>query len=115
MLRPDLNLRPRKRGPGLFEATLGSLSGAATAGVLGLFAIGLYPAIVTRDPSYFFKYPSLSLISCLGSAPIGWLLGWAIGPRLGRRFNNPKIEIIAGIIAGLVPFGAIILWVALTA
>jgi hypothetical protein len=113
MLRPDLRLRPAKRGPGLFEATLGALAGAATAGVLGLFAVGLYPAIVTRDAAYLFKYPSLSLISCLASAPIGWLLGWLIGPPLGRRFNNPKVEIIAGVIAGFVPFGAIILWVAL--
>jgi len=113
MLTPRLTAGPEKRGSGPFDATLGALVGATTGGVLGLFAIGIYPAIVTRDISYLIKFPSLSLVSCLICAPVGWLLGWLIGPRLGRHFNSPKVEIVAGAVAGLVPVIAIILWVAL--
>jgi hypothetical protein len=112
MLRPQMNQDPGKRGPGLFEATLGALVGAATGGVFGLFAVGIYPAMVTRDLTWFFKTPSLNLISCLVCVPVGWLLGWLLGPPLGKRFNSPKVEIAAGVVAGLVPVGVIIVLVA---
>jgi hypothetical protein len=115
MLRPQINQDPGKRGPGLFEASLGALIGAATGGVLGLFAVGAYPAMVTRDLSWFFRTPSLNVISCLVCVPVGWLLGWLVGPPLGRRFRSPKVEIAAGVVAGLIPVGVIIVLVALRA
>jgi hypothetical protein len=113
MARPQLNLGPGKRGPGLFDATLGALAGAGTSGIFGLFSVGLYPAIVNRDVSELFRYASLSLGACLICVPIGWFLGWLIGPWFGRRFKSPKVEFAAGVVAGLVPVGAVVLGVAL--
>jgi hypothetical protein len=113
MLPPQLGQKPKQRGPGLFQATLGSVSGLVTAGVLGLFAVGLYPAIATGDLRHLFKYPHLVAISWLICAPSGWILGWLVGPQLGRRYNSPRIEIIAGLVAGLVPVAAIVLCVVL--
>jgi len=111
MLPPQLGQKSKQRGPGLFDATLGAVFGLVTSGVLGLFAVGLYPAIKTGDLSHLFKYPHLVAISWLICAPSGWILGWLVGPALGRRYKSPKIEIIAGFVAGLVPVTAIILWV----
>lgn len=112
MLPPHLSHKPKRRSPGLFDATLGALAGAVTGGVLGLFAVGIYPTIVAHDITHLFRYPLLSVISCLICAPVSWILGWLIGPQLGRRFNSPKTEIIAGVVAGLVPVAGVILWAA---
>jgi len=113
MLPPRTGPKTDKGPPGLFRATLGALAGAVTGGVLGLFAVGSYPAIATRDVTYLFKFPSLSIVSCLISALLGWFLGWLIGPPLGRRFDSPKVEIAAGVVAGLIPITIIIVLIVL--
>jgi len=91
------------RRPGFGEASFGAVSGTVVAAIGGLFAIGVAAAVIEKNPAELFQTPILSLISWLICAPAGWLIGGQIGPRLGERFNSPKLEVIAGGFGGLIP------------
>ena len=98
------------RHPGIGEANLGAVAGAVVGAIGGLFAIGIGPALVARNPAHLFRYPLLSLICWLISGLLGWLLGGQVGPRLGEMLRNQRAEIITGGVAGLVPVVLIALW-----
>jgi hypothetical protein len=75
-----------------------------------LFAVGIAPAILGRNPALLFSTPTLALICWLISGPVGWLAGGQIGPRLAEKFNNERAEVIGGAMGGLVPVIIIALW-----
>lgn len=96
--------------PRLWEASQGALVGAVVGAIGGLFAVGIAPAILTRDPAMLFATPKLGLICWLVSGIVGWLLGGQFGPRFNRRFEIRGAEIAGGIIGGLIPITLIALW-----
>ncbi len=91
------------RNPRLGEPNLGAVAGATVGGIGGLFAIGIAPAIIGRNPALLFGWPMLGLICWLISIPVGWLLGGQIGPRCGEKFNHERAEIAGGVLGGLIP------------
>ena len=98
------------RNPGFGEPNLGALAGAVIGAICGLFAIGIGPAIAERNLALLFGTPILGLVSWLICGLLGWVLGGQLGARLGEKFESQKIEIIGGIIAGLVPVLVIAYW-----
>ena len=98
------------RGPGIGEASLGAAAGAATGAIGGLFAIGFLPAIQFRDPTLLIATPTLNLICFVACGGLGWLLGGQLGPRLETRFAWLRIELIGGILGGLMPVVPVVLW-----
>ena len=98
------------RKPRFGEANLGALAGAVVGGIGGLFAIGIPRAIIERDPAAVFMTPMLNVICLVISWPMGWVLGGQIGPRLGVRFGSEKVELIVGVLCGLVPVSLIMLF-----
>jgi hypothetical protein len=98
------------RNPGFGETNLGALAGAVVGAIGGLFAIGIGPAIVGKNLALLFGTPILALISWVVSGLLGWVLGGQLGPRLGEKLDNQKVEVIGGIIAGLVPVILIAWW-----
>jgi len=98
------------RKPQFGEINLGAMAGVVVGGICGLFAVGIAPAIIYRDPAALFHTRILSLICWLISGLAGWVLGGQIGPRLGVRFRSEKVEIAAGAFGGLVPVLLIALW-----
>ena len=91
------------RTPGFGEANLGAMAGAVVGGIGGLFALGIAPAIIARNPSYLVGTPLLGLGSLLVCGILGWLLGGQIGYRIGDRLRSEKAEIITGGLSGLAP------------
>jgi hypothetical protein len=96
--------------PGLGEANLGALVGAVVGATGGLFAVGIAPAIMDKNPALLFRYPMVGVVGMLVSGPIGWLVGGQIGPRFGDKFNTQRAEITGGVLGGLVPVVLIALW-----
>ena len=96
--------------PGFGEANWGALAGAVVGAIGGLFAIGIGPAIASRNVALLFGTPILALICWVVSGLLGWVLGGQVGPRLGEKFDSQKVEIAGGIIAGLVPVVLIAYW-----
>jgi len=82
---------------------LGGMAGAVVGAIGGLFALGLIPAIMTRDVRVMFSTPLLNLFGWLISLPVGWLLGGLIGRPVGKWFQSERAEIVGGVIGGLVP------------
>ena len=89
---------------------MGALAGTIVAATGGLFAVGIAPAILARNPALLFGTPILGLICFIVSGPVGWLIGGQIGPRLGERFQTPRAEMVGGALGGLVPVVLIMLW-----
>jgi hypothetical protein len=82
---------------------LGSVAGAVVGSIGGLFAVGIAPAILSRNIAALFGTPLLGLMCWLVCLPTGWLAGGQIGPRLGQKYSSPRVELLAGALAGLVP------------
>jgi|ERR1041385_4008012 hypothetical protein len=91
------------RNPGFGEANLGAMAGAIVGGIGGLFALGVAPAIIARNPAYLVEMPILGLASLAVCGIVGWLLGGQIGYRIGDRLRSEKAEIITGGLSGLIP------------
>jgi hypothetical protein len=98
------------KGPRIGEVNLGAAAGAVVGAIGGLFAIGIAPAIIGKNASLLIGTPMLALISCLISGPIGWVIGGQVGPRLAELFKSQRVEVVGGIVGGLVPVVAIALW-----
>jgi hypothetical protein len=98
------------RKPPIGEYNLGALAGAVVGSIGGLFAVGLPPAILARNPALLLGTPVLGLLSWLISGLLGWFLGGQIGPRLGEKFYSQQAELFGGALAGLVPVVCITLW-----
>ena len=98
------------RRPSFGEANLGAVAAAVVAAIGGLFALGVAPAILGKNPALLFGTPLLGMICFLISGAIGWCIGGQLGPRIGQKFNTPRAEIMAGGVAGLVPVVLIALW-----
>ena len=92
------------------QPSLGAIVGAIVGSVGGLFALGIAPAILTRDPSMFRATPTLSVICWLISGGVGWVLGGQLGLRLNERFDHQNAEAAGGIVGGLIPIILIALW-----
>jgi len=82
---------------------MGALAGAVVGATGGLFALGLAPAIINRNPAMLFDTPVLGLFCFFVSGGAGWLGGGQIGPRLGEKFRAQPAEVIGGALGGLVP------------
>ncbi len=91
------------------EANLGALAGAVVGATGGLFAIGIAPAILSRNAALLFGTPTLGLAGFLVSGPIGWLLGGQLGPPLEGPLGERNGSILGGVIGGLVPVAGIAL------
>jgi hypothetical protein len=103
-------LSPHMHKPSIGEFNLGALAGAVVGSIGGLFAVGLPPAILARNPALLFGTPILGLLSWLVSGLLGWFLGGQVGPRLGEKFGSQQAELFGGALAGLVPVVSITLW-----
>lgn len=93
--------------PTLGQANLAALIGVVIGSILGLFALGLVPAIITRQPVYLAIAPKLNIISFFICGGAGWVLGGQIGPRMHQAFGPKNAHIIGGIIGGLTPVIAV--------
>jgi hypothetical protein len=87
----------------LGRPNLGGMAGAVVGAIGGLFALGVIPAILSRDVRLIFNTPMLNLFCWLISLPIGWIVGGLIGKPVGHRFQSEYAEITGGVIGGLVP------------
>jgi len=96
--------------PTIGEANMGALAGAIVAAIGGLFAVGIAPAVLARNPALLFGTPILGLICWVISGPVGWLIGGQIGPLLGDRFRTRQAEMVGGALGGMVPVILIALW-----
>lgn len=98
------------RRPGFGEANLGALTAAVVGAIGGLFAVGIGPAILYRDPAMLLATPLLGVIGWIISGLTGWFVGGQIGPRLERKLGERNGNVIGGIIGGLLPVISIALW-----
>ena len=96
--------------PSFGGANMGALAGSIAGAIGGLFALGIAPAIISRNAALLFETPILGLGSFLISGGLGWLIGGQLGPRLSQRFRFGPAEIIGGSVGGLVPVIAFALW-----
>jgi hypothetical protein len=96
--------------PRLGESNLGALVGAVVAATGSLFAVGIAPAIMAKNPAVLFRYPILGAICMLVGGPIGWLLGGQLGPRFGEKFDTQRAEVVGGVLGGFIPVILIAVW-----
>jgi len=96
--------------PSLGAASMGALAGSVVGAIGGLFALGIAPAVIGRNPALLFQTPILGLISFFICGGLGWLIGGQLGPRASRQFNFSLAEILAGSAGGLIPVVAIAAW-----
>ena len=98
------------RKPLFGEASLGALVGAVVGAVGGLVAIGIAPAIMTKDPAMLLRRPFLVLMSWVLSTPTGWVIGGQLGPLLGGLLRSSVAEVVGGVVGGLIPVGLLALF-----
>jgi hypothetical protein len=98
------------RKPSIGEYNMGALAGAVVGSIGGLFAVGLPPAILSRNPALLLGTPILGLISWIVSGVLGWFLGGQVGPRVAEKSSSQQSELMGGALAGLVPVVCITLW-----
>ena len=96
--------------PSFGGASTGALVGLIAGAIGGLFALGIAPAVIGRNPALLLDTPILGLISFFVSGALGWLIGGQLGPRIAQKFDVRQAEIIGGLVGGLVPVAAIALW-----
>jgi hypothetical protein len=92
-----------RRSPAFGEVNSGAVVGAVVGSIGGLFALGLAPAILSRNISLLFGTPVLGLVSWIVSLGFGWVIGGQLGPRLGFAFKSPRAEATGGVLGGLIP------------
>ena len=97
------------RRPPIGEPNLAALVAAVIGCLGGLFALGIAPAIITRNPQYLAAYPKLNVVSFLLCGSIGWLIGGQIGPRLEKFCGPQRGMVIGGIVGGIMPITGVIM------
>lgn len=95
------------RRPSIGEANQAALIAAVIASIGGLFALGIAPAIITRNPQWLAQFPKLNMLSFVLCGVLGWFIGGQIGPRLGRFISEKNSYIVGGIIGGLLPVAGV--------
>jgi len=96
--------------PRFGESNLSALIGAIVGSVGGLFAVGLVPAIHTRDVAQFVATPVVSFVGWIIGGIVGWITGGQIGPRFETRLGERKANLLGGILGGLIPILSIAAW-----
>ncbi len=96
--------------PRFGEANLGAFVGAMVGSIGGLIAVGLVPAILMRDPRYFFGTPLLSFLGWILGGILGWLIGGQAGPRFESLLGERNGNVLGGVLGGLVPVVSIAFW-----
>ena len=91
------------RKPPFGEANVSALIASVIGSIGGLFALGLVPATITRNPQFLVAAPTMNVISFLLCGAIGWIIGGQIGPRLPALVGEKHGHILGGIIGGLIP------------
>ena len=109
-MSPSMKDLWQKMKPRLGESNWGALAGAVVGATGGLFAVGIAPAIIAKNPALLFRYPIIGVFGMLVGGPIGWLVGGQLGPRLGEKCDSHRAEIVGGVVGGLVPVAIIALW-----
>jgi hypothetical protein len=104
----ERNAQTVTRKPPIGEANLGALIAAVIGSILGLFSLGLAPAIMTGRVQYLAQAPTLNVVCFFFSGITAWFLGGQLGPRFGRLFGEQGGHIAGGIGGGLVPVGAVV-------
>lgn len=99
-----------KMKPRLGESNLGALVGVVVGATGGLFAAGIVPAIIAKNPALLVRYPIVGILCLLVGGAAGWLIGGQLGPRFGARLNTPRAEMAGGAVGGLIPVVIIALW-----
>lgn len=89
--------------PPFGEANLAALIAAVVGSIGGLFALGLVPAIVARNPQFLAATPTMNVICFFLCGVMGWFLGGQLGPRLHGLFGEKHGHIVGGVIGGLLP------------
>jgi len=107
---PCETLSFRMRRPGLGEFNLGASAGAVVGAIGSLFAIGIGPAIVHRNPAKLFGTPILALLCWVAGGIAGWLIGGQVGPRRGLRFSSDRAGLVGGVVGGILPVIVILVW-----
>ena len=92
------------------KSQLGALAGVIVGATGGLFAVGLAPSILERNPVYLFATPMLSLGGWIISGFSGWFLGDRAGRIMRKVFKKPPAEVVGGAFAGLIPIALITWW-----
>ncbi len=85
----------------------GAMAGAVVGGIGGLFALGLIPAIITRDIHWVVDLRTANVLGWVVSVPLGWVFGSLIGRPLGNKFRSERFEIAGGIVGGLLIIGVV--------
>lgn len=91
------------RKPPFGESNLAALIAAVIGSIGGLFALGLIPAILARNPQFLAVAPKMNVISFFLCGALGWFLGGQLGPRLENVFGEKNGYIAGGILGGLIP------------
>ena len=91
------------RKPPFGEANLSALIASVVGSIGGLFALGLVPAIISRNPQFLAVAPTMNVISFFLCGGIGWFLGGQLGPRLQEPFGEKNGFIAGGIMGGFMP------------
>ena len=95
--------------PSLGEANLSALIASVIGSIGGLFALGLIPAIIARNPEFLAVAPKMNILSFFICGGAGWLLGGQIGPRIVGPLTEKNGWIVGGIIGGLLPVSGVAL------
>ena len=96
--------------PGFGESNLGALVGAVVGATGSLFAVGIAPAIISRNLALLVGYPKVGFLCMLVGGPLGWFIGGQLGPRFGEKYDTQRAEIVGGALGGLTPVLLIALW-----
>lgn len=85
------------------ETTLASMIGSILGSIPGLFAIGVIPAILEREPRLVLAHPTIGLLCFVVGGVFGWFVGGSLGWRLGKPHGTPQSQVTGGVIAGTLP------------
>lgn len=91
------------RKPTFGQANLAALIALALGSILGLFALGSIPAVVSGDVQYLAVAPTMNIISFFACGAVGWILGGQLGPILEGPLGTRNGQIVGGILGALVP------------
>ena len=98
------------RKPGFGEANLGATVGVVVGALGGLVAIAIPLAILRGDIKALSEARMFGVIGFFVCSTVGWFMGGQIGPRLEGIMSERNAGVVGGILGGLVPVAAFVLW-----